>query len=163
MRIVIDLDNTLVDELGATLRPGCKNFLTALLQDGHELALWTSSSRNRAEEILQRFNLHSFFSIVIFREDYQSLNKNARKDLRWLDADLIIDDDPAEINFAKSTGKRGILIPPYRKDSEQNDRIMRSLNKSVKRAEPFRKLAVRKLDLLYRKPKQLKNRQSSKN
>ncbi len=39
MRIVFDLDNTLVDEQGKKLRPGAKNLLENLKKDKHTLIL----------------------------------------------------------------------------------------------------------------------------
>jgi len=45
MKIAIDMDNTIIDELGSTLRPGIINFLEELAAR-HELILWTNSRRN---------------------------------------------------------------------------------------------------------------------
>ncbi len=44
MKIVIDMDNTLFDELGRWPRPGIRELPVQLTKDGHTLALWTSST-----------------------------------------------------------------------------------------------------------------------
>jgi hypothetical protein len=53
MKIAIDMDNTIIDELGATLRPGIINFHEKV-SIRNELILWTNSKRIRAIEILDK-------------------------------------------------------------------------------------------------------------
>src|SRR4051812_35644971 len=114
MRIAVDMDNTLFDDFGQRVRPGILALLGGLRQDGHELVLWTSSTRERAVKILAEHKVEALFSAFRFREDYDPKNTGAVKDLRAIDADAIIDDDPKHIEFAKTIGKIGILVASYR-------------------------------------------------
>jgi len=118
MKIVIDLDNTLTDEFGNTKRPEVDKFLMKLIKDKHELILWTNSTSQRAKKILYDHNLKQYFSKFIFREDYDPENKGLNKNIVLVNADLIIDDDPDEIQFAKNMGRNGILVKSYRKNSQ---------------------------------------------
>jgi hydroxymethylpyrimidine pyrophosphatase-like HAD family hydrolase len=93
VKIAIDMDNTIIDELGSTLRPGIINFLKEVSMK-HELILWTNSKRIRAMEILEYFNLRKYFRKIITRENY----------------------DPEEIEYNKNKEKTGILVESYRKN-----------------------------------------------
>ena len=57
--IVFDMDNTLVDEVGSTLRPGIIDFLVNLKNMDLNLILWTNSSKERAKTILYNHKLNS--------------------------------------------------------------------------------------------------------
>ena len=115
MVIVFDMDNTLVDETGATVRPGIVRLLDGLAAAGHTLVLWTSSSRQRAMDILRLHDLRRRFAKVICREDYDPEDRGVRKDIRRIKGDFIVDDDPEEVSYARSLGRSGFLIPAYRK------------------------------------------------
>lgn len=53
MMVVFDMDNTLACELGKEPRPGAVELLDRIEADGgFRLALWTSSTRERAKIIL---------------------------------------------------------------------------------------------------------------
>jgi phosphoglycolate phosphatase-like HAD superfamily hydrolase len=114
MKIAIDMDNTIIDELGSTLRPKIIEFLEELSRN-NELILWTNSKRIRAIEILDHFNLRKYFTKIISRENYDPEEKGLRKDLKKYQYDIIIDDDIEEILFNKNNGKIGILVETYRK------------------------------------------------
>jgi len=115
MKIVFDMDNTLVDEFGSELRPGIVNLLQKLVDNGHQLILWTSSTRRRALTILDDHRLKSYFQEFLFREDYDPNLEGRPKDIRQVQGDVLIDDDPNQIQFAKSVQKDGFLISPFRK------------------------------------------------
>jgi len=121
------MDNTIIDELGSTLRPGIINFLDTLSKR-HELILWTNSRRLRTIEILDHFDLRQYFEKIITRENYDPHEKDLRKDLRDYNYDVLIDDDNLEIEFNKNNGKIAILVEPYRKnkkiDENEFDRIL---------------------------------------
>lgn len=114
MKIVVDMDNTLFDDFGQRVRPGILTLLADLLKDGHELVLWTSSTRERAVRLLAEHRVVPLFTAFRYREDYDPGNTGALKDLRAIGADAIIDDDPKQVDFAKSIGKIGILVTSYR-------------------------------------------------
>jgi beta-phosphoglucomutase-like phosphatase (HAD superfamily) len=92
----IDMDNTLIDELGATVRPGIVGFLETLSKD-RKLVLWTNSTKARAIQMLYAHGLREYFSRIIAREDYDPENRDLRKDLGKYDLDILIDDDPMKI------------------------------------------------------------------
>ena len=60
MKIAIDMDNTIMDEFGSTLRPGIIDFLDTIVRN-NELILWTNSKRLRALEIINYFDLRKYF------------------------------------------------------------------------------------------------------
>lgn len=112
------MDNTLVDEFGASVRPGIIELLTKLKNQEYTLILWTNSRKERAVGIILDNNLRQFFSKFIFREDYDPEEKGIPKDIRKVNGDILIDDYPEEIKYTKSIGKSGILVKSYRKNSK---------------------------------------------
>jgi len=130
-RIVFDMDNTLVDEFGSTLRPGITALLKELKGRGCELYLWTSSTRGRAKEILSLHGLDRYFTKCVFREDYDLENRGVRKDIRKIGGRMLIDDDPAEVEHVRRLGLKGYLIKPYRKNSRTSDAEYRDIMKMV--------------------------------
>jgi FMN phosphatase YigB (HAD superfamily) len=131
--IVFDLDNTLVDEFGAGTRPGIVNLLEKLRADGHRLALWTNSRRDRTREILVRHDLRRHFAAIVCREDYDPLGAGVRKDIRRIKGDILVDDDPEEIAYQKTVGKKGYLLKPFRKGKPADARELRDLYAFISR------------------------------
>ena len=125
MKIVFDMDNTLADEFGKEMRPNVDRLLAALRRDGHELVLWTSSTKPRAEEILSRLNLRQFFSQFLFREDYDPNNEGLVKDIGRVEAVAIVDDDPKQVDAANDAGLQGVLISAYRGGAETKEELVR--------------------------------------
>jgi hypothetical protein len=116
MIIVIDMDNTIVDEFGSTLRPGIIDFLEKTTKR-NSFILWTNSKKERAYEIIVHHKLRKYFTKIIVREDYDPNDEGKMKDIRLENADVIIDDDPKEIEFNKKNRKRTYLVKSYRKNS----------------------------------------------
>lgn len=131
--IVFDMDNTLVDELGATVRPGIKALLDELVRMNVTLTLWTSSTGDRAKPILFEHGLHRCFSKHVFREDYDPENRGVHKDIRKVKGELLVDDDPAEIRYVRSLGLKGYLLAPYRKHACVDPNELRVLLDCVKK------------------------------
>ncbi len=131
MKIAIDLDNTIIDELGSTVRPGITQFLDTLSLK-HELILWTNSKRIRAIEILDYFDLRKYFSKIISRENYDPEEIGLKKDIGTFNYDIIIDDDTEEIEYNVNRGKIGILVEPYRKGKKLNEKELDNLLKKYK-------------------------------
>lgn len=133
MKIVFDMDNTLFDELGKEPRDGMEELVRRLLDRGHELALWTSSTRARARMILREHGFEKYFAEFVFREDYDPDNKGRGKDIRKIGGDVLIDDDPKQIRFMKKIKRRGIRITAYRggpdPDPDEIERIYKELNR----------------------------------
>jgi phosphoglycolate phosphatase-like HAD superfamily hydrolase len=119
VKIALDMDNTIIDELGSTLRPGIKDFLKKI-SIKHELILWTNSKRLRTMEILEYFDIRKYFIKIISRENYDPEEKGNKKDIGKYNYDIIIDDDVEEIEYNKNKGKIGILVEPYRKNKTMN-------------------------------------------
>jgi TFIIF-interacting CTD phosphatase-like protein len=131
MKIAIDMDNTIVDELGSTLRPGIIHFLETLSHK-HELILWTNSKRIRALEILDYFDVRKYFSKIISRENYDPEELGLKKDISKYDYDIIIDDDKSEIEYNISKGKIGILVEAYRKNKKRDENELKNVIKKYK-------------------------------
>ena len=131
LTIVFDMDNTLTDEFGADVRPEIVALLNRLKREGHILTLWTNSKRQRALEILSAHNLRKYFSKQIFRENYDPEEKDLRKDIREVKGDILIDDDPQEIEYVKSIGRGGFLISPFRKGNTPEKTEIAVLYKSI--------------------------------
>jgi phosphoglycolate phosphatase-like HAD superfamily hydrolase len=120
MKIAIDMDNTIIDEFGSTLRPGIIHFLDKISTE-HELILWTNSKSIRTMEILDYFNLRKYFMKTISRENYDPDEKGLRKDIGKYNYDILIDDDREEIEYNNNKGKTGILVEAYRKNKKINE------------------------------------------
>ena len=131
MKIALDMDNTIIDELGQTLRPGIIYFLEKTSQK-HELILWTNSKRMRTIEILEHFDLRKYFIKIISRENYDPEEKGNRKDIREYNYDIIIDDDIGEIEYNINNGKIGILVETYRKGKIMDENEFEKIIKKYK-------------------------------
>ena len=120
MKIAIDMDNTIIDEFGSTLRPGILDFFEEI-STRHELILWTNSKRIRAMEIIDHFDIRKYFTKIISRENYDPQEIGLSKDISQYDYDILIDDDPEEIKYNESRGKTAILVETYRKNKKVNE------------------------------------------
>jgi FMN phosphatase YigB (HAD superfamily) len=137
MHIVFDMDNTLTDEFGKKIRPGIVDLLLQLKGEGHILTLWTNSARTRALEIINYHNLKQYFTKCIFREDYDKNNEGCNKDIRKINADILIDDDQDEIRFTRKIGKTGILIKPFRGEGAPDENELMAIYKTIKKKRRF--------------------------
>ena len=128
------MDNTLTDELGATVRPGIVALLKRLRSDGHTLLIWTHSNRERARDILKSHSLAGYFTTCICRENYDPDNHGNMKDIRKIKGDFLVDDDPSEVKYVRSLRRDGFVISPYRKGANFNtkelDEMYRRINRS---------------------------------
>ena len=141
MMIVFDMDNTLADEFGKEARPGAVELLDRLKADGgFELALWTSSTRERARIILAEHGLDRYFGTFVYREDYDPGNDGAVKDIRTIGGGYLVDDDPKQIDFVKSVGLGGFLVTAYRGGDDPAPGEMERLWKAIRSARLKRRL-----------------------
>jgi len=131
MKIAMDMDNTIIDELGSTLRPGIVSFLEKV-SIRNELILWTNSRRMRSMEILDYFDLRKHFVKIISRENYDPEEIGLRKNIAEYDYDIIIDDDPEEVEYNKKNGKIGILVEFYRKNKKIDENEMKKIMEEYK-------------------------------
>jgi len=111
--VCFDLDNTLVDDSGFHLRPGMRELLASLARQGVRLSLWTASTEYRAVELLRWHRLANCFGRCIFRDDYDPEGAGLPKDIRFLHADMLVDDRWEHIEFVRQTGKMGFHISPF--------------------------------------------------
>lgn len=121
----------MTDSFGGVVRPGIIELLNQLREDRHTLSLWTNSTRDRARWILYSLGLREYFTTLVFREDYDADRKGLPKDIRRIKGDILVDDDPKQINFAKSVGKRGFLISRFDKGYPADHTELRELYKSI--------------------------------
>jgi FMN phosphatase YigB (HAD superfamily) len=137
MTVVFDLDNTLVDSFGSSVRPGIVGLLARLQSEGHTLVLWTNSRRDRAEEILRLHGLRRFFSHCIFREDYDPDEQDVPKDIRRIRGDFLVEDDPKAAAYARATGKRTFVVRPFRKGMTVDRKELSDLYAAISRPRGF--------------------------
>lgn len=137
MIIVFDMDNTLTDEMGSSLRPGIISLLQKLVKEKFELKLWTNSKKDRAISILKEHKLEQYFSQFIFRENYDLEDKGIRKDIRKVGGEILIDDDPKEIQYVKSIGKHGFLISSFRKGKTVKENELEEVYKFIEGKKGF--------------------------
>ena len=132
MRIVFDLDNTLIEERGIKVRPGAVKLLKRLKSENHTLIIWTNSVRERAIDILKHLRLEEYFSKIITREDYDLEAKDGWKDIRQVKGDVIIDDNPEQERYAKIYGYKAIIVKPFSSfrsvSAEEFESIPKKLN-----------------------------------
>jgi predicted HAD superfamily phosphohydrolase YqeG len=131
MKIAIDMDNTIIDEMASTLRPGIIRFLEEV-SVRNEIILWTNSKRIRTMEILEYFNLRKYFVKIISRENYDPDEKGIRKDIGKYNYDILIDDDIEEIEYNTRNGNKGILVESYRKNKKINENEMERIKEKYK-------------------------------
>jgi hypothetical protein len=87
--------------------------LDALTAHEITLSLWTASTRERGLEVLRWHRLENRFGECVFREDYDPEGAGYPKDITYLNADLLVDDRLAHIEFVRQRGKKGFLITSF--------------------------------------------------
>ena len=115
-KVVFDLDHTLIDEKGESVRPGIFKLLTSLKNNGVELILWTASFKERSEPILQKLGLSIYFDKFVFREDYNTDSRrwiSVPKDIRMTGGDILVDDSQKQVDYVNSIGLVGYKMTPY--------------------------------------------------
>ncbi|MEM4097324.1 MAG: NIF family HAD-type phosphatase [Candidatus Micrarchaeaceae archaeon] len=144
-KVVFDLDGTLIDQYG-NLRPGARELLDSLREQGKQVALWTHSPYDRTAQILKNTHLDDYFDIkdpnqVVTREDYATDdNVHTFKDIRRIGGDVLIDDDPIQIKQQIAAGNYAIPTTKYYGgDSHDLFRIkdMLSTTPAEKTSEPL--------------------------
>ena len=74
----------------------------------------------------------------LLKENNESnVRKGIKKDIRRLNADILIDDDPNEISFVKSIGRKGILVKSYRTNTRIDQSEIEKLYKAIKKSSGF--------------------------
>ena len=115
-KVVFDLDHTLIDEKGESVRPGIFKLLTSLKNNGVELILWTASFKERSEPILQKLGLSIYFDKFVYREDYNTDSRrwiSVSKDIRVTNGDILVDDSQKQVDYVNSIGLVGYKMTPY--------------------------------------------------
>jgi len=115
-KVVFDLDHTLIDEKGESVRPGIFELLTSLKNNGVELILWTASFKERSEPILQKLGLSIYFDKFVYREDYNTDSRrwiSVSKDIRVTNGDILVDDSQKQVDYVNSIGLVGYKMTPY--------------------------------------------------
>lgn len=124
----------------ARLRRGVRTFLDSLVRKGFRLGLVTSAGRKGVDMALNRLKLESYFSVVVTRNDVQSMKPSGegiRKAVRILGcngADVaFVGDSWVDIRAAKDAGVKAIglvggLDPLDRLECEHPDALVKSLH-----------------------------------
>lgn len=131
MKIAIALDETLVDADGAHLRPGMRELLLNLKDDGHNLILFTFSPYARARDILQKHHLTALFDRLVTREDYDPDGEGRIKDLASVGADALIDDDPAQVEAARASGRPAVNITPFTSSGDEEPADLDAIRRAM--------------------------------
>ena len=132
MHIVFDMDNTLVDEFGRSMRPGMMDLLFQLSRD-HQLSVFTTSTKARARKILRDHDLTRLFKHIVCREDYvKKEGASMLKNIGIIKGDVLIDDDPKQIQHVQKLGKRGIRIAAYRHGKVMSKCELKTIAKALK-------------------------------
>lgn len=118
-RIAIDLDLTLGETiipelsnaiLGFRVRPGCVELLQKLRRH-YILCLWSISNRWYVNEVLS-FGLKEYFDESLAGDEISG----DWKDIRMIEAEYLIDDNPYHRNLAEKNGlkiDRYIIVPAF--------------------------------------------------
>lgn len=129
--IVFDMDNVLIDETGATLRPGILDILQSLHRAGQPIVVWTSSTRARAAKILADHGIRPLLSKLITREQYDPENLGLAKQVWTLKPRLFIDDDPFQISMNRQAGVNCVQMAAYRKNTPLPPDDLKALRKAI--------------------------------
>ena len=122
--VVFDLDNTLVGDNGQ-LRPNALTLLDYLKNNGIEVKLFTHSTYDRANGILQNTGLSNYFNIdnhnqVVTREGYANGQPmHAFKDISKIGGDVLVDDNPLQIDQQAAAGRYAIKTTTYRAEGRE--------------------------------------------
>ena len=137
MLIVFDLDYTLVDRFGTSVRPGVEDLFQRLAAAGHGLALWTAASRYRTENIFAFHDLGRYFDPVVCRDDPLSTQAEGRKDIHLIGGGFLVDDEAERIDYVRGLGLDGFLVVPYTgyplADEGELDRLLDAIVATGKR------------------------------
>ena len=100
-----------------SLRNGFKDFLSALKTKGIKIGLVSNVGRKALEKALLKLDLHSFFNVVVSRNDVQFMKPSgeglslALSRLQVIkDKALYVGDSLDDIQAAKATGVKVIII-----------------------------------------------------
>jgi hypothetical protein len=158
MHIYFDLDNTLIDELGETVRPGMFGLLESFKANNLQLSIWTASTKNRAEPIIHNLGLAEHFTSFIYRDDYDpdaTFAGMQPKDIRFGDGDMLIDDSPRHCKFVESIGLKAFKVEPYITYMDTDPGELEELHRLVLPDVPFsikrEAWIVRKFNGLFKK------------
>jgi len=129
-KVVFDVDHTLIDEKGESVRPGIVDLLKSLKDNGVELAVWTASFKERSEPILRNLGLIEYFSDFVYREDYNTDSRrwiSVPKDIRKTNGDILVDDSRKQVDYVNSIGLVGFKMTPYASTEPYNSPDMSEL------------------------------------
>ena len=115
-KVVFDVDHTLINEKGESVRPGIIELLKSLTDNDIELAIWTASFKARSEPILRNLGLIQYFSDLIYREDYNTDSRrwiSVPKDIRKINGGMLVDDSQKQVDYVNSIGLIGYKMTPY--------------------------------------------------
>ena len=119
-RIAVDLDGTLVGLVNGqlALRSAIVRAVRHFRGDGNTIILWTFGNRAWWMQVTQKFPaLRELFDEVYTRDDVPR-HPEAIKDVRAINADILIDNEPAHLAWAKREGlaDRYLLVPTFGED-----------------------------------------------
>ena len=117
MKIFFDVDYTILG-LDDTLRPGTKEIFQKLLDDNHEIYIW--SGMGERWEVIEKHDLNPFISGVYEKPTHHFLERLEELKIPC-EPDFVIDDYPEVV-----AAFGGAWVPPYffaRNVDQQMDRV----------------------------------------
>lgn len=121
MRIFVDVDLTLLSEGGA-LRPGAREVLCKLKEDGHTVYLW--SGNGIRWEFVDRYDLRDLIAGCLYKPLYDVRNALTRQGIEA--PDFCVDDYP---EYVAEFG--GMVVRPYGLE-DLEDREMERVYEAVR-------------------------------
>lgn len=121
MNIVFTLSKTLTDEKLTRLRPGLVVFLERLKKENHNLILWANQNKTETISFLITKKIKKYFSKLITKEDFNPEEEpNPIKNIKIINGDVLIDNDPTQMRFGKKYGYPVILISKFGENTEED-------------------------------------------
>ena len=142
--IALDLDNTLIDLKGIK-RNGCDELIHHIRKKGYGVMIWTNSTFQRAQDIIQAENISCDY--LVPREAYDFLefdrlkppewvrkmkyDNEAPKPLKLLGVSVIVDDSPDRKREGEAMKTTFIKVKPCR-DASVKDNDLLEVRKKIK-------------------------------
>ena len=108
------------------LKPGVKEVLAFLKEKGYKIGLATSSSQNRAINILEEHNIRDYFEVQIYSEMISNSKPNpeiflkAAEEIKVSPSDcLVLEDSEAGVEAAYRANIPVICVPDMKQPSQE--------------------------------------------
>jgi HAD superfamily hydrolase (TIGR01509 family) len=115
-----------INDNGVPVKPGIYELLDYLVEKKYKLALATSTSREKATNLLERAGIKDKFNVMIFGDEVVNSKPDPEIFLKASEKlgvnpekCIVLEDSPAGIEAAYRAGMKGINIPDLKMPDEQ--------------------------------------------